>query len=242
MPKQRTRVSLVCEQCGTSFTRTPSEIARGVSKFCSNRCSGLNHTAPVEDRFWTKVSKDGPIPDQHPEFGSCWDWTGALLETGYGSFQIWQERRSRGAHRVAWRLAGKEPIPPGIRVLHTCDRRSCVRNDEVGVYEVDGILLPRRGHLFLGTHRINMVDMASKGRQWLQNPDRVKRGTDFVKPEGWVKRGERSATAILTADIVRDMRRLRAEGHTLKHIAELYGVHYGTVWKIANHKTWTHVV
>lgn len=33
---------------------------------------------PLEERFWAKVNKDGPIPEHRPELGPCWVWTGSL--------------------------------------------------------------------------------------------------------------------------------------------------------------------
>jgi len=27
----------------------------------------------VEDRFWAKVNKSGPIPEYNPSLGNCWD-------------------------------------------------------------------------------------------------------------------------------------------------------------------------
>ena len=36
---------------------------------------------PVEERFWPKVDKNGPVPEPHPELGPCWVWTGAKSNT-----------------------------------------------------------------------------------------------------------------------------------------------------------------
>ena len=53
----------------------------------------------------------------------CWLWTGAKLH-GYGRIQ--DQRKQRAAHRVAWEI-GHGPIPPKHDIVHTCDRRDCVR-------------------------------------------------------------------------------------------------------------------
>jgi hypothetical protein len=103
-------------------------------------------------RFWSKVNKDGPIPEHCPELGPCWIWTGYLAKKGYGSIS---SGRSQGehpfkpinVHRVSWLIHYAE-IPEGLSVLHHCDNPPCVRPD----------------HLFLGTPHENTQDMMRKGR------------------------------------------------------------------------------
>src|SRR5437588_183011 len=71
-----------------------------------------------EGRFWRLVQKtDG-----------CWRWAGALHRNGYGKFGGGGKKGpTLLAHRVAWELASGQPVPPGFRVLHTCDDHGCVR-------------------------------------------------------------------------------------------------------------------
>jgi len=44
--------------------------------------------APIEVRFWDKVDKNGPLPDQSKShyvgLDQCWEWTGAVNHFGYG--------------------------------------------------------------------------------------------------------------------------------------------------------------
>lgn len=90
---------------------------------------------PLEKRFWRKVEKTG----------TCWLWTGAKFENGYGA--IWTNPDTQRAHRVSWELnCGK--IPLGLIVCHKCDNPPCVRPD----------------HLFLGTLSDNRKDMVQKRR------------------------------------------------------------------------------
>jgi len=70
---------------------------------------------PTPDRFWMKVQK-GP---------SCWQWTAALSDTGYGSFYDSNRRKQCNAHRFSYELT-IGPIPEGMDLDHACSNRSCV--------------------------------------------------------------------------------------------------------------------
>jgi hypothetical protein len=104
---------------------------------------------PVAERFWEKVSKDGPVPVGRPELGPCWLWTGGINRQrgGYGMFAL-RKGVIRRSHRIAWELASDRPVPDGLWVLHHCDNPPCVRP----------------GHLFLGTPKDNTADMTAKDR------------------------------------------------------------------------------
>lgn len=84
----------------------------------------------------------------------CWLFTGGSKNGFHGS--LWYEGESWQAHRLAFHLMC-EPIPDGMKVLHTCDVGLCVNP----------------GHLFLGTQTDNVADMASKGRD-----NRTRRGSE----------------------------------------------------------------
>jgi hypothetical protein len=92
-------------------------------------------TRSVEDRFWEKVIKTE----------RCWLWVGNRNKKGYGRF--WLDGRNHFAQRVSWRLH-HGPFNDELRVLHRCDRPSCVHPD----------------HLFLGTDADNQTDKVAKGR------------------------------------------------------------------------------
>lgn len=112
----------------------PNHHRRGVSI--------ILHT--LADRFWSKVDKNGPVPEHCPELGPCWLWTGSR-SMGYG--YIFDNGRNRKATHVSWELNGGL-IPDGMWLLHHCDNPPCVRYS----------------HLFLGTHQDNTDDMIAKGR------------------------------------------------------------------------------
>lgn len=95
-------------------------------------------------RFWTKVHKTE----------DCWFWLGARDRDGYGQFHpTGRPGVMVKAHRFAYELTVGR-IPVGFLVCHHCDNPPCVRPD----------------HLFAGTNRDNLSDMARKGRSTRGRP------------------------------------------------------------------------
>ena len=62
--------------------------------------------------------------------GDCWKWTGCVIRTGYGAVWASSERRTAGAHRVAYELF-VGPIPKGRQLDHLCRNPRCVRPDHL---------------------------------------------------------------------------------------------------------------
>lgn len=107
---------------------------------------------PLEERFWEKVAKNGPIK---PGMSTpCWLWTAAKDGGGYGQLGLGTEKLGK-AHRISWELHNG-PIPVGKCVLHRCDLPEC-SNPE---------------HLFLGTQKDNAEDRETKGRGGQLSGDR----------------------------------------------------------------------
>lgn len=94
-----------------------------------------DNVIPLEIRFWEKVNKTD----------NCWNWTGAINNKGYGRINI--DGKSQLAHRVSFEIANGK-IDDKMKVLHSCDNSFCVN--------------PK--HLWLGTQKDNLIDMAKKGR------------------------------------------------------------------------------
>lgn len=181
---------------------------------------------PLADRFWPKVAR---IDDLQ----SCWDWTASTQAHGYG--QIWsgdERRYAVCASIIAWELASGERVPDGLDVCHTCDRPICVRNDGEGIYVVNGIEYQRRGHLYVAPDLGNMKDASDKGR--LRNPA-------IYQPER-LQRGEGRYNAKMTADTVREIRRMRAAGQQRSLIAATLSIHISAVDNVLSGKRWKHVI
>lgn len=77
-------------------------------------------------RFWSKVDKNGPIPDYAPHLGPCWLWTGgkSSKRAPYGQFRL--PDRLVLSHKWAWE-AENGPVPGGLELDHLCRVQPCVR-------------------------------------------------------------------------------------------------------------------
>ena len=121
----------LCLHCNNPFISKRKE-----QRYCSSKCNALDNVAlrarnlparkDIQERFWENVDTTG----------ECWLWKGKLYPNGYGYFfsQKTGKRRGKLAHRTAWEW--QDPaLSQDTKILHTCDIRSCVRNDEQGWYE-----------------------------------------------------------------------------------------------------------
>lgn len=137
-------------------------------------------TKSVCDRFWKFVI----IRDN-----GCWGWSGSKSR-GYGQISTRRGRSPAKAHRVSWFIHNGEPIPNGMSICHTCDNPECTNPE----------------HLFLGTHRDNMMDAHKKGRLNMFNHGL----------------GEKNNMAQFTDNEVRKIRKEYSEGSTLEILAKKY--------------------
>jgi hypothetical protein len=137
-----------------------------------------------------------------PEAG-CWVWMGGTTVRGYG--QIESHKRKLYAHRASYE-AFIGPIPEGMYVCHACDNVACVNPN----------------HLFLGTQKQNLQDMASKGRS---------------------TRGEKNPQAKLTEMDVHVIKKFffTKSDVTDAEIAKLYGVTRSAITLIRKKERWNHV-
>jgi hypothetical protein len=103
-------VNLTCQQCGTSFQRSPAHAG----PWCSNRCSGIAKRFNTDRDFWPRVEKTP----------TCWLWTGSVYKhSGYGFFNT--NGRVHRVHRYSYILANG-PIPDGCEIDHLCRVHNCV--------------------------------------------------------------------------------------------------------------------
>lgn len=82
----------------------------------------------------------------------------------------------------------------------------------------------QESHLITGTQAENIADKVLRFRQ---------------------ARGESSASALLSEEQVREIRRLARETHDefrISEIAERFEVSYSTIWDIVRRRSWQHVV
>lgn len=135
-----------CEVCGTPTPHVPSRKRR----FCSIACRDQFRSGPAT--FWGQVDRTG----------DCWVWTGTRDKDGYGKRSV--NDRSRRAHQLAIEERLGRRLNPDELACHTCDNPPCVRNDDVGIYVLDGVSYPRFGHLWIGTNAANSRDRDVKGR------------------------------------------------------------------------------
>ncbi len=144
---------VVCGACGRRFWPD----LKG-QRFCDHECYSASLRVAIQDRFWSKVNKEGTLP-RNTALGPCWLWTASTIR-GYGQIAsvVNGKRRPVYAHRVAWELTNGPIQERGLNVLHKCDVPLCVNPN----------------HLFLGTQQQNLADARAKGRLNEKRPRRCK--------------------------------------------------------------------
>lgn len=147
-------------------------------------------------QFWSMFDKSGG-PD------ACWPWKCSIARNGYGRLPRGIVKDGGYSHRRAYRIA-KGTDPGRFCVCHSCDFRAC----------------GNPAHLWLGTHRQNMMDAINKGRYMAVGP------------------GESHALAKLTEEKVREILR---SSKPAKALANRFGVKPSTIYAVRQRRTWTHV-
>lgn len=154
-------------------------MKRGSKLTPEQRAARGNRRLTVEQRFFAKVRKDGPV---FKDRGPCWLWTGSVWHS-YGNF-FWN-RKVHQAHRVSWVLAGRElPVKPLV-LDHECRDQTCVNPDHLRVVTETVNALEnndspfaknarrthcKHGHLLSGP---NVIQGAGKGKKGRPTRNRV---------------------------------------------------------------------
>ena len=130
---------------------------------------------------------------------TCWSWAKGCFKDGYGGFCL--NGKNERSHRVSY-IHFKGEIPEGMLVCHSCDNRKCVNP----------------AHLFLGTNKENLSDMAKKGRSTI---------------------GIKNPMAKMTPDLVLELRdRYFKGGVTYLNLANEYGFAKSTIHSVVKAVNW----
>lgn len=178
------------------------------SGLCSMHLRRVKRHGDVDKVLWGPESEAWNLrtPITPNSYGVCWEWTGYLFNKGeigreYGG--VFLDGKRRLVHRLAWE-AVNGPIPKSTEVCHKCDNPKCWRPD----------------HLFLGSHKDNMDDRDTKGRN---NPN-------FAI-------GFRLPQTKLSEDDILEIRELHSSGIKQCDLAKKFGVSPGYISSIVNNKS-----
>lgn len=146
-----------------------------------------------KERLWSCVTIDD---------NGCWNWNKSKSRSGYG--KVSYHNRSWRAHRLSYYF--KHGVEPEV-VCHSCDNRACINP----------------AHLFAGNHKINMKDMANKGRA--------------AKPKGSIH-----PISKLTEDKVIEIKSLGIISvQETRQIANKMGVSYQCIRDVVIGRRWSHL-
>ncbi len=101
-----------------------------------------NQLLPVHHSNYAAVYTS-PTNNGAPIYGPCLIWRHGLNQGGYGVTS--QDGRQVLAHRAAYEIS-RGSMPPNTRILHMCNRRSCIQPS----------------HLYAGTQQENNDDRKAK--------------------------------------------------------------------------------
>jgi len=110
------------------------------------------------------------------------------------------------------------------RVVYEIEHDVNLKKGQVVCHRCDNPPCCNPNHFFIGTQADNLADMTAKGR----------RSFGFAV-------GEKQGLSKLTEDDVREIRRAKAAGETLRSLAKRFSVAPGNIHMIVHRQTWKHV-
>lgn len=150
----------------------------------------------------------------------CWEWPMSRTAAGYGQLSYRKDGKSfiAYAHRAIFMMK-HGAIPAGHHVCHSCDNPGCFNPE----------------HLFTGTPKDNLQDMARKGRS--------KKGRKYPLGDShWSKkrplRGSLNGLAKLDEAKVAEI--LRTTEKSIR-LAERFGVSATLICDVRKRRVWRHV-
>ena len=205
--KSTIKVDIRCE-CGTIFSRIPRGCYKPDKvkcKFCLYPYNIKNIDDILNPQYIECFNKLLECVDKFSSIknGDCIEWSGSLDNNNRAKIRCGKNFTT--AARVVFVVKNKSPLK-NLHVLHKCDNPKCVNPD----------------HLFLGTHKDNMLDKENKNRGNRKNP----------------VRGEKCSFAKIKA---KDVLEIRSSDKKYEELSKIYKISIAQVSRIRNNKLWKSV-
>ena len=118
------------QECDRTVIEARGLCRKHYQRFMANGSTELQPRPTASERFWAKVSKEGPVSTWAPHLDRCWIWTAASggHKGNYGVF--YDGERQTYAHRWAWESVNGQ-IPEGLTIDHLCRTTRCVNPEHL---------------------------------------------------------------------------------------------------------------